>query len=471
MLKKSYTQKLPHALNELVDNSLAAFSYTVGDMIIAITIAKEGDLYRICASDNGPGIPLADIPNALSAGKAKRSGLNEHGLGVKNVLAFCCPEEDPVFELISLPVGSTNAYKIRAPWTSPFLCDEVAASEHPYPSGFTVSMLVSENIVRFYGAGGFKLETMLNRLYHSIAVTYARHPLLNHKRRSMHFTLNGERIQPEGPQHISRIALEKTESLSLLPGRPVVLIRLTHYRLDKPNDNARAGFFQRNIHTSGFYLYLHNRLIKILSVKDVYDIENHNSFNSFVCIVDLEGDPLGIPSTMTTKNGLLETDPLTQALYEYLRRVIPAADAKGSMEDPRDRSEKEMVARFCEMRKANAVDFGPGYELFEERTFEMEGGIKTPSIDVCEFFATKVHLYEAKRDTCTVDDVMQLWRNYRFMQRVPGLTGKEIYCILLTTATEPNASAALILNDLRTIDPSFRFAIKTWASCHISSTR
>jgi len=470
MLTKSYTQKLPHALNELVDNSLAAFATTTNDMIIAITIAKEGDLYRLSVSDNGPGIPLAHIPAALSAGKAKRAGLNEHGLGIKNVLAFGCPDNTG-FELISVPVGSEKAYKIRAPWTSPFLCEEVSAAEHPYPSGFTVSMLVTENIMRSYASRGFKMETMINRLAHSIAVTYARHPLLTHPRRSMHFTLNGDRIQPEGPQHISRVALEKGEKLSLLPGSPEVFIQLKHYRLAKPNDNARAGFFQCNIHTSGFYLYLHNRLIKILSVKDVYDIENHNSFNSFACIVDIEGDPLGIPSTMTTKNGLLETDPLTQALYEYLRKIIPAADAKGSMEDPRDCSEKEMVANFCEMRKANAADFGPGYELTEERAFEMEGGLKTPSIDVCEVFATKVNLYEAKRDTCTVDDIMQLWRNYRFMQRVPGLTGKEIHCILLTTATEPNAAAALILEDLCAMDPSFRFSIKPWAFYGISRTR
>jgi anti-sigma regulatory factor (Ser/Thr protein kinase) len=470
MLTKSYTQKLPHALNELVDNSLAAFGKTAGDMFINIRITKEtDDGYVITVSDNGPGIALADIPVALSAGRAKRSGLNEHGLGIKNVLAFCCPENTG-FHILSVPIGSGKAYKVVAPWGSPFTCNEVSPSEHPYPTGLSITMRVTEKVLKYYGASAFKLDTLLGRLRHVLGVTYAIHPLLNDSRRHMRFTLNDEQVRPELPQFLTRIALDTTESKSLAPGRPPVSIHVKHYRLDKQNEGA-TEYYTKNMQSSGFYLFLHSRLIKVLSIKALYETDNHNSFNPFVCTVNVSGDPKGIPPTMTTKNGLLETDAVTQGLYEYIRRKITMADARGSAGDPRDRGENELVADFCEIRKANAADFGREYELYENRTFDIDSGNKTPPIDVLEIFAAKVIVYEAKRDTCNVDDVMQLWRNYRFIRRSPVFGSKEIHCVLLTSVTEPNPSAALILEDFTVLDPAFRFAIKTWGSYGIARTR
>ena len=472
MLTKSYTQKLPHALNELVDNSFAAFARTTGDMHLAIKITKQTDHYLITVSDNGPGISLTEMPQALSAGKAKRAGLNEHGLGIKNVLAFCCPDNTG-FDLISVPVGSGKHYKVSAPWTSPFTCSEVSGSVHPYPSGLTLSMQVSEKVLRYYGSSGFKLDTLLGRLRHVLATTYALHPLMNDSRRHLRFTLNDEQIRPEMPHYISRTALDTTETVTLAAGtgKPAVSVHLKHYRLEKSNDGA-TEYYRRNMQSSGFYLFLHSRLIKVLGVKDLYDsTDNHNDFNPFVCTVNVLGDPKGIPPTMTTKNGLLETDALTQGLYDYIRSKVSKADARGSATDSRDRGENEMVADFCEIRKANAADFGPDYELRENKAFDLDGGLKTPPIDILEIFATKVNVYEAKRDTCNMDDVMQIWRNYRFIRRISEFSAKQIHCILLTSAAEPNQQAALILEDLKTQDPTFLFSIKTWASYGIAKTR
>jgi len=84
-LTNSYTQKLPHAIKELIDNILAASN--AGDLIIQITISEREDtLYDIVCSDSGPGIRPEELHSVLSIGKAKRSGLNEHGYGLKNVL-------------------------------------------------------------------------------------------------------------------------------------------------------------------------------------------------------------------------------------------------------------------------------------------------------------------------------------------------------------------------------------------------
>ena len=117
-LTNNTMQKLPFALKELTDNTFAA-SIT-GDLILAIKITEEDDMYRIIISDSGPGITLEQLPSVLAIGHAKRSGINEHGYGLKNVLAFACRANTPgQFEIITLPEGSPVAYKVSGPWTSP----------------------------------------------------------------------------------------------------------------------------------------------------------------------------------------------------------------------------------------------------------------------------------------------------------------------------------------------------------------
>jgi hypothetical protein len=151
-LTKSYTQKLPYAIKELIDNILAAVAPCNGNLDINITITERPDsLYEMTVSDSGPGIPVHDLPAALSIGKAKRSGLNEHGYGLKNVLAFCCAPNTPgLWSITTRPAGSDKAYRISAPWTSPMEYMEVPVSEHAFSSGVTIRMTTTVEIVRCY---------------------------------------------------------------------------------------------------------------------------------------------------------------------------------------------------------------------------------------------------------------------------------------------------------------------------------
>jgi hypothetical protein len=460
-LTNSYTQKLPHALKELIDNSLAAS--TAGDLDILINIAEQGDLYEITVSDSGPAITLETLPNALSIGKAKRTGLNEHGHGLKNVLAFCCPSNTG-WSITTRP-GLT--YQVRAPWTSPM--DYEVTGDHPFATGVTIRMLVTVEILRCYpGAKGRpNMDTLVNYLRHCMAVTYAFHPLMNHPTRRLTFKINGTLVRPEKPEAV-RIAHSIRVTKALAPGAIPVSIELTHYRLDAPNADAKE-YYKRNMSSSGLYLYLHNRLIKRIPSGELYGLEavSHNDFNPFVCIVNVTGDPAGIPPTITTKNGLIETNPLTQGLMEYVREQVPVANARDPKIDGRDRSEAEMVREYINRVEPLFRDM-PGFSIEENKTYQMDIG-PTPPFDVVERRGTTLSIMEAKKRSLDMDAIGQMWRNVAFARRVPEFAGLTIKGVLVARTNETTALFRTLLDEYRAMDPNFICEVKTWADLGIGS--
>jgi len=472
-LSKGYTQKLPFALKELYDNTLAAAASCVGNLDMVTDITERADSrYEIVVSDSGPGIAISDLSNALSIGKAKRSGLNEHGYGLKNVLAFCCAPNTPnLWSIVTRPAGSDKAYRISAPWTSPMECKEVPLSEHPYSSGVTIRMTTSVEVIRCYpGSNGRpKMALLTKHLRHCMGVAYAFHPLMVHPERSLTFKVNGQLIRPELPQD-ARIALGPIrETISLADSAPPVTIEFTHYRLDSANKDA-TEYYKRNMSSSGFYLYFFDRLIKRIPPGEMYGMEavSHNDFNPLVGIVKLSGDPTGIPPTMTTKNGLIETSPLTQGLFQYIRDKVPIANARDPKIDGRDRSEAEMVRDYINRMEPLLQDL-PGCYIEENKTYEMDNGEKTPPFDVVVHRGTTLTIMEAKKKTLDMDAVGQIWRNVRFARRVPVFQGLPIKGMLVARTRDMASLARILLEEYKTVDPTFVCDVKTWCDLGIGT--
>src|SRR5271168_24544 len=82
---------LQNMVAELVDNALAAT--TAAQSVINVDLSPHedgGDLYVLRVWDNGPGISLRQLEEdvfQLGHSPAGASHLNEHGFGLKNVLA------------------------------------------------------------------------------------------------------------------------------------------------------------------------------------------------------------------------------------------------------------------------------------------------------------------------------------------------------------------------------------------------
>lgn len=476
MLTKGYTNKLPHAINELVDNALMAFLQIAGDMQLHISITEQPVGFGFKVSDSGPAFPFQEIANNFSVGKAKRNGLNEHGMGLNNVLAFLDPTNTS-WRVIVVPLGSEVAYIISAPWDSPIRCVEVpkAESGHPFPSGVSVCVdNMSDTIARFYGGttkGRPKVDTITERLKHILGVTYAKHPLMNHPKRALTFKINGDLITPEHPAD-TVIRREWLEDVVLMENTPPVRVKLTHMCLRKANDGA-SDYYKRNMETSGAMIRIHGRLIERWSPSKLYG-NNHNSFNPFLCDVELTlpymkktADEVdGIPPTMTTKNGLIESDPRTQALLGYIVSKIPVADAKDPTPQVGDNAEAVLSNAFKQQRDALRDALGDGYSNQENKAYPMGDGMRTNPIDFVEFFGNKITIYEFKKDDIiNAEYITQIWTNYVSMKQ--AFPDKTIEPVLISHTSEANGLGTLVLNTLKQLDTGFQLKLKKWSDYNI----
>jgi hypothetical protein len=443
MLANGSTHKFPHAMNELIDNGLAAYERvgsSLSEVRIEITLkAIDDKTVEVKYTDAGPGIPLDEFANALSCGKAKRSGLNEHGAGLKNALAFCCPQPTDQWEIISRPAGDTNAYCVTSPYTSPICCKPVDITRHQHASGVTIVMRTPINTLRFYngsGAGKPNIDTVATKLREGISITYGLHPFLNSEDIVSLIKVNGKLVKPQKPDSAITVGAPITETVRFSDSSPEVTAELTHYRLTKPNEHG-GNYFQQNTSSSGVMLYQHHRLIELISPKELYGLSsNHNDFNPFSCIVNIHGDPAGVPPTMTTKNGLIDTHPTKAALLEWIRSKVPVSDARGATADGSDRAENAMVEDFIKGRIANNDGYGPDYRILRNKSYEIDSTTKTPPIDILEIFSDHVKLYEAKKGDAIIDDISQLHRNIVLLHMAPEFAGKRVEGILISRTTE-----------------------------------
>jgi hypothetical protein len=479
MLAKGSTHEFPHAINELIDNGLAAYERqgSVTEVKIDITIEQYDDnYYTVTYVDAGPGILLQELPTALSVGKAKRAGLNEHGAGLKNALAFCCPQATDIWEIISRPADDPTAYRITSPYTSPICCTPVSVSQHAYPSGLTIRMRTPINTLRFYkgsGSGKPNIDTIGLKLRQCISVTYARHPFLNSDEIMTRIRVNNKLVKPQLPESKVDVGAPVREQIRFSDSTPEVTAELRHYRLTKPNENG-GEYFQRNTSSSGVYLYLHHRLIRRIPPSELYGLNsNHNDFNPFVCIVDVYGDPKGVPPTMTTKNGLIDTHPTKAALMEWIRSKVPISDGRGTTSEGCDRAENAMVEEFYNMRMANKDAFGPEYRILLNKSHDIDAATKTTPLDILETFSDHVVMYEAKKGDATLDDISQIHRNIILLHNVPQYAGVKIKGVLISRTPEADISpiCKLMLEYYRTVlpDTSYTMNLKTWNDYRIST--
>jgi hypothetical protein len=473
-IRNNTVGKLPDALKELTDNSFAAFATTTGDIHIHLTITMLEFGFQIQISDNGPGIPRDNIPASLSLSRSKREGLNEHGMGIKNVLAFCCPDRKAGdWHMISRPTDSSVAYRIDAPWDTHMRVQEVDLSEHPFPSGLTIVMNLTDIKMWFYGSRRStrpNLEIIVKRIKEHMGVTYALHQLMNHSTRSVSFKINGEIITPILPTEKTLVNKQTEFTQSLADGSPPVSISIKHYRLNQPNTDT-SEFYRRNIASSGVMIHQYGRLVQRITPQELYDESPHNSFNPFLAIVSVTGDPSGIPSTRTTKDRLNMTDIRTHGLLELIRQVIPVERAKDPQIAARDCSEAEMVREYIKQREVHGKDMaGDAYSIHENKTWVMTDGEKTPPIDVVEICAKHVTIVEAKKDNNSMFEyISQIHRNWVCAQKVKAFEGREIRCMLLTPSKECTGRALHLLNYYKEMDKGFICELQSWGHYHIST--
>ena len=157
--------------------------------------------------------------------------------------------------------------------------------------------------------------------------------------------------------------------------------------------------------SSGVEIRLNGRVLCYNLFKEIWGIEKHNSYNSFLVILDLySSDSEALPKTRTSKNGLREGDSRLERLFEWLRGYI--SDPPRNMRDATH--ETDLFEKLADLKRRIESDPNKLIDT-EKRAFLTTGSNKdTVRIDLYTNILNKITIYEGKKDQTTSKDVYQL---------------------------------------------------------------
>ena len=330
-------------LAELIDNAIAAQNPETKFRIDVILSPVDGqdDLVDLYVADNGMGMNVSHLGNALQLGESATvsSRLNEHGFGLKNALATLS--------------GGNGTWKL---WTRTEFVGPTISSEGPFKAEMTIEdddVFPTEDFLPTDAATVIKVRTRLSfvrtvqgRGAPTNNLAALRQWLIEHlgvlyrgylEQDSNTFDHSGvivvaigkDRQQvppvqvPLGNKETKYFEVEiagKVENLRLEVGsldevRRDVLVR---------GDSARF-YYQGNIPTQGIDIRLGKRTIATRQIETIWKTENgrsqlsrHNNYNDFLGELFIPELPRGILSTTNNKADFNLDDAEWSKIFEIL---------------------------------------------------------------------------------------------------------------------------------------------------------
>jgi hypothetical protein len=119
------------------------------------------------------------------------------------------------------------------------------------------------------------------------------------------------------------------------------------YQFGEMKESDYIKHYKRNQSTSGVEIRINGRLMMSNIFKDIWQLENHPSYNHFLVVINLNSqDRESLPKTRTSKNGIRSGDPKLEKLFEWIRKTHP--------NPPKDlanaQSERELVKELKDLK-------------------------------------------------------------------------------------------------------------------------
>ena len=282
------------AIADIVDNSIAA-SATRIDILVNMDPQKEVTVY---IADNGIGMNLAELQNAMKYGSDRRpdpSSLGKFGLGLKTASTSFCRK-------LSLISRGNDGQLRKVQWDLDYVAvkgwklkqlnvseDEIEIFEQTAGNG-AGTLVVWENNDRFFlrdykqqGAAQNALNKMIDRLYFHLSAVYQRFldPFFEDVP-NVEIFLNNKKVLPWDPfcrdePNTEELAV-KTIKVNM-PNGEESKFTLKAYAIPRVDTfSSKQAEKIANISTNymGFYIYRENRLIHYgdwlgMFVKDAHD--------------------------------------------------------------------------------------------------------------------------------------------------------------------------------------------------------
>lgn len=466
----NHFDSLTQILAEFIDNSIANFranAVAAPQVQIRLNEVTPGGLVSVEVEDSGTGIEDLEIALRLGDRSAQDGPPSEHGYGVKHAIAAADREN------ISWEISTRNPHelarqcfrRVRAPYAFP--TEYMVVDEDPWPgqmngSGTLIRFTCSRNMFNAVtkgvrGAPGF-VKT-IDYLIEELGYIYA--GLIGQ------FNLTVQFPSGDGMQLRAVTAVEPVWDIQIGPPsatNPVTLpkgtVNVTHrFGLlgEPPADRLRR--YKRTMKTSGVEIRLNGRLIEDNLLQEIWRREPHNRFNHFLGQLNLTGDPRHFPTTRTNKDGFHEGDASLEALFEYVRGLLPEPPV-GPNRDP---DEADLRTELADRLKA--MNFGPAVVVMEE--YDVFQAFDThPRADIYFFDGASRHVFELKRGTASVQDLYQLVMYWDGLVH-DGITPQTGFLVASAFAAGVDGMLAEFANRLDADGNPYRLETRTWQALGI----
>lgn len=452
---------LIEVLGELIDNSIANIrANKIENSIISINIEEKNGKVDITIEDGGTGVK--NIESALRFGdkSGQEDSLNEHGFGMKHSLASANPENDSwdIFTRTAEDVKNNIYRHISAPYE---FKKEERILKGIWPGKvsktgtiikFSCSKLFFNSVKRGIG-GNPSFKRCLDYLLEDIGFLYA----YNIKDGEVNIALKSNSINYN--KKVKAILPDWAGFYR--PKRGVQYVDLgagevkVYYVFGEVFESEYAKHYKKNQSTNGCEIRINNRLFMQNEFKNIWKIENHPSYNHFLCLINIiSEDSSRLPSTKTNKSGFRIGDEKFERLCDWIRKVFPNPPKSLSSTV----NERELIDRLADLKKKHIT--GDLTNIIRE--FNVYNRIGCPvRVDLYVFDGKEIYLYEAKKDNLEPINVYQL-KMYWDGAVSDGLNPKK--GILL--ASECSKGVQELINDLNNLKDAegnyYNILFKTW---------
>jgi hypothetical protein len=407
---------LHNMVAELVDNALAASPENPHVWIRLSKDTEGGDLYVLEVWDDGPGIPLDRLQSkvfTLGSRAGTGSHLNEHGFGLKNVLAKVqqLTQRDWIFATRDAEVlAAGNFYRCKRPLGFSMPIEAVAEAEWPIPASRKTGTYIRFHLPLTYlqtvvsgrrGGPPRDIGKIATYLREHLGVLYRGY--LEGGRRSIaeiSTALDGgvfEPIDAVVPDYKSKASYPFTVSI----GGVKLVVEGEIGVIDKngTETHKRLYYYRHAPESQGIDIRVGNRVVATRLITEIWDRDRHPSLNGIAGEFRVPVVDGVVPPTLNNKTSLDLDSPIWIALAEAIAvecpdEKLPQGGGK-SEDDLRD----ELFQHIQGLARADHL---------VEKEYDAGHGVYVDILWDQKATGGGVDIYEVKKGKAQAGDVYQL---------------------------------------------------------------
>jgi hypothetical protein len=332
---------LQNMVTELIDNALAVTDAPLTVCVDLSPHADGGDLFILRVWDNGPGIPLDRLEkDVFKLGHPPEgvSHLNEHGFGLKNVLAKAeqLSGIDWFFRTRdAVALGRNEFHQCRRPFSFAMPIHPLASPDWPAyasPATGTICELVVPmtymQSVAFGRRGALPREIgrIMDYLREHLGVLYRGYLEGGVRATTQIVTSTSlgarDHVDPISPDFKSKDTVNFT--LTLAGQQVTVSGTVGLVDRDSPHTKSRLLYYKNAPESQGIDIRVGKRTVATRLISEIWERDRHPSLNGVAGEFIIPGARGVAPPTLNNKTSIDFDSPTWHAIVEGIQQAVPS---------------------------------------------------------------------------------------------------------------------------------------------------